>query len=79
MASMSCDRVHRAIGCSDGTIMSPRDTSISSARWTVTDIGGKASATGPAGVDAVIVDVKPLGSTTTSSPGLQDAPATVPA
>ena len=60
--------------------MSPRLTSISSARRTVTDIGANASSTGPSAVSIdAIVDVKPDGSTTTSSPGLSTPPATCPA
>ena len=60
--------------------MSPRLTSMSSASRSVTDIGENASSTGPppVSIDA-IVDVKPDGSTTTSSPGLSTPPATVPA
>ena len=61
-------------------IMSPRDTSMSSVRRTVTAIGGNASSTGPAKVSTdATVDVKPLGSTITSSPGLNTPPTTVPA
>jgi hypothetical protein len=61
-------------------IMSPRDTSSSSARRIVTAIGENASPTGPSAVSIVaIVVVSPDGSTTTSSPGLNTPPATVPA
>src|SRR5207245_9526 len=49
-------------------IMSPLETSMSSARVIVTDIGGTASSTGPSwlSIDATVL-VKPDGSTTTSS------------
>ena len=55
--------------------------SISSASRIVTAIGANASSTGapPGPSMAAIVDVKPDGSTTTSSPGLNTPPATVPA
>ena len=62
-------------------IMSPRLTSTSSSRRTVTDIGGKASSISlvEACRCAAILLVMPLGSTTTSSPGLSTPPATWPA
>jgi hypothetical protein len=61
-------------------IMSPRLTSTSSARRTVTDMGGKASGTSSSNRSiASIVEVIPLGRTTTSSPGLSTPPATCPA
>ena len=61
--------------------MSPRLTSRSSASRIVTDIGGERLVDGspPGPSIAAIVDVKPDGSTTTSSPGLNTPPATVPA
>ena len=60
--------------------MSPRLTSRSSARRMLTDIGGNASATGPpySSMPAIVV-VKPVGSTTTSSPGRNMPLATLPA
>jgi hypothetical protein len=61
-------------------IVSPRDTSRSSVRRTVTDIGANASSTAPRGPSiAAIVVVRPLGSTWTSSPGRRTPLATVPA
>ena len=61
-------------------IMSPREMSIWSSRRTVTDIGAYASSTGPSAVSTeAIREVKPLGSTMTSSPGLSTPPATCPA
>ena len=61
-------------------IMSPREMSMSSSRRIVTDIGANASATGPSNVSIdAIREVKPDGSTTTSSPGLNTPPATRPA
>ena len=61
-------------------IMSPRLTSTSSVRRTVTLIGGNASAISSSNRSiASIVLVMPLGSTTTSSPGLSTPPATWPA
>ena len=46
----------------------------------MTDIGGNASSTGPSAVSIdAIVEVKPDGSTTTSSPGLNTPPAICPA
>ena len=61
-------------------IMSPREMSISSVRVMATDIGAKVSSTGPWGPSMLaMVDSKPDGSTTTSSPGLSTPPATVPA
>ena len=60
-------------------IMSPRETSRSSARWTVTDIGGNASSTTPSWVSIRWMrDVAPLGSTTTSSPARTTPEATCP-
>ncbi len=60
--------------------MSPREMSTSLVSLIVTDIGPKASAMGPSyeSIEAT-VEVKPLGSTTTSSPGLKTPPAIVPA
>ncbi len=61
-------------------IMSPRETSTSSSRWTVTDMGGKASAISLSKSSTLeMVDVMPLGSTTTSSPFFSTPPATMPA
>ena len=61
-------------------IMSPRLTSTSSSRRTVTDIGGKASSISSSKRSMpAILEVMPLGSTTTSSPGLRTPPATMPA
>ena len=61
-------------------IMSPRETSTSSSRWTVTLIGGNASAISWSNRSILaIVDVMPEGRTTTSSPGLRMPPATWPA
>src|SRR5262249_16088077 len=61
-------------------IMSPREWSISSARRTVTDMGGNASAIGASAVSIdEIVEVNPLGSTMTSSPGFITPEATWPA
>ena len=60
--------------------MSPRETSTSSSSRTVTDIGGNASAISLSNRSMpAIVEVMPLGSTTTSSPGLSTPPATMPA
>jgi hypothetical protein len=60
--------------------MSPRLMSRWSFRVTVTDIGGKASSTGPSAVsiDSIVVS-RPLGSTRTGSAGLITPEATVPA
>ena len=53
---------------------------MSSVSRTVTAIARPASSIGPSGVSmAAIVDVKPEGSTTTSSPGFITPPATCPA
>ena len=61
-------------------IMSPRDTSTSSLRRMVTAIGEKASVAGPCALSMeATVELRPDGSTTTSSPGLNTPPATVPA
>ena len=61
--------------------MSPRrDVDVVGRGVIVTDIGANASSTGPSAVSIdAIVDVKPDGSTITSSPGLNTPPATVPA
>ena len=61
-------------------IMSPRETSTSSARRTVTDIGGNASSISWSNMSMPsMVEVMPHGSTITSSPGLSTPPATMPA
>ena len=61
-------------------IMSPRDTSTSSSRRTVTDMGGNASEISSSNRSMPwILEVMPDGSTTTSSPGLRTPPATWPA
>ena len=77
IASMSWVTVGMLFG---RQIMSPRLTSMSSARRTLTDIGGNASSTGPSysSMPAIVV-VNPLGSTTTSSPGRSIPLATWPA
>ena len=60
-------------------IMSPRLTSMSSASRTLTDIGGNASSTGPPNSSTPAIVVRnPLGSTTTSSPGAEDAARHLP-
>ena len=77
MASTSCVTVGRLLGRAS---MSPRLMSISSARRTLTDIGGTASSIGPPNTSTpATVVVKPLGSTTTSSPGRSAPLATWPA
>ena len=77
MASMSWATFGRSCG---RQIMSPRDTSISSSRRTVTDMGGKASSTSPSAVSTERIRlVKPEGSTITSSPFLRMPPITWPA
>jgi len=60
--------------------MSPLEMSTSLVSLIVTDIGPKASEIGPSyeSIEAT-VEVKPLGNTTTSSPGLKTPPAIVPA
>ena len=77
IASMSCAGVGAFL---TRAIMSPRETSTSSASRIVTLIGGKASSSAWSrrSIDS-IVEVMPLGSTTTSSPGLSTPPATWPA
>jgi hypothetical protein len=60
--------------------MSPRETSRSSSRRTVTDIGANASSSGPSCVSTdATFERAPLGSTTTSSPGRNTPPAIWPA
>ena len=77
MASRSCPQWGRL---RTRAIMSPRDMSTSSASLIVTAIGAKASSTGPSAVSMLAtVELRPEGRTTTSSPGLNTPPATVPA
>ncbi len=76
IASMSCVGVGALL---TRAIMSPRETSTSSARRTVTDIGGKASSSSRSNRSMPsIVEVMPEGRTTTSSPGFSTPPATWP-
>ena len=74
MASMSWVTVGMLFGRQS---MSPREMSISSSRRTVTDIGGYASSISPSAVSmAAMREVKPDGSTMTSSPFFSTPPTT---
>ena len=60
--------------------MSPLLMSMSSSKVTVTLIGANASSTGPSNVSTdFILELKPLGSTNTLSPGLKIPPDILPA
>ena len=77
MASRSCPEDGLLCG---RQIMSPREMSMLSANRMVTDIGAKASSTGPSKVSMLaMVVVSPEGRIKTSSPGRNTPPSMRPA